>query len=83
MSSKYTKERLEAAAKNNVSIAGVLRYLNIKQAGGSQTHIKNMMCKYDIDCSHFTGQAVNRGSKSPLKRTAKDVLVKHAITHIF
>lgn len=54
---KYTKEILQEAVLNSTSYAGVLRYLGLRQSGGSQTHIKNRIKEYNLDLSHFVGQA--------------------------
>jgi len=58
---KYTKEILTDAVANSTSFAGVLRFLNLKQAGGTQAHIKRKIRTFGIDTSHFTGQAHQRG----------------------
>jgi len=73
---KYTREQLEAAAQVSVSVAGVLRQLGIKQAGGSQSHITRKLRDYEIDISHFTGMAHNRGKKSIRRLSPADILVK-------
>lgn len=49
---------LKEAAENSVSYAGVLRFLGIKQSGGSHCHIKKMMAKFEINTSHFTGRVM-------------------------
>lgn len=71
---KYTKELLEEAVTNSVSFAGVLRYLGIKQAGGTQNHLANMIRKFEIDYSHFTGKAHNRGNPAKNKLSADEIL---------
>lgn len=75
MRQTYTKERLQEAVNNSQSIAGVLRYFGLAQAGGTQTHIKKQIEKYKIDISHFTGQAHGKGKKSPIRKTAADILI--------
>lgn len=75
MSTKYTKEILEKAVEENLSIAGVCRALNLKLAGGTQSHIKKMIIKYEIDISHFTGQGWNKNKVAPNRKTAEDILV--------
>jgi len=73
---KYTKEWLQEAVNNSLSIAGVLRYMKIPQAGGNQTHIKNMIDKFEINTSHFTGQNWNKGMTFPrLQKKAEDILI--------
>lgn len=75
MSTKYTKEILEEAVKNSLSISGVLRSLGLKQAGGTQSHIKQKLTSYKIDTSHFTQQAHNKGRPSSNRKTAQEILV--------
>ena len=73
----YTKKILEKAVLENLSFAGVLRSLGIKQAGGSQTHITNMIRKYNIDTSHFTGARWNKGkTQEHLRKTPDQILVE-------
>lgn len=74
---KYTNEILEQAVRHSSSYAGVLRFLNIRQTGGGQSHIKRRVLRADIDTSHFTGQAWNKGRTfTKLRRTAASILVK-------
>lgn len=72
---KYTEELLREAVNNSVSIAGVLRTLNVRQAGGTQSHIKRVIAEFGIDTSHFTGQAHNKGSRDPKRKTWQQLLV--------
>jgi len=53
---KYTKETLEMAVKDCVSVAGVLRKLGLKEAGGTHSHISRRIQRFGIDTSHFLGQ---------------------------
>lgn len=75
MSTKYSKEVIERAVANSESLAGVLRYLGLKQAGGTQTHIRNKIKKFDIDTSHFLGQGHNRARYSGKRKTCEEILV--------
>lgn len=72
---KYTKEVLEEAAANSVSIAGVLRYLGLKQAGGTQSLIGKRLKLLEVDTSHFTGMAHNRGSRDPKRKAWTEILL--------
>lgn len=54
-------ENLKTLVKNNVSIAGICRALNIKPLGGNYKTIQWYISKYNLDTSHFTGQAWNKG----------------------
>lgn len=58
---KYTKELLEPIVKESHSIQEVMRKLDLKLAGGTNTHLKKVFKKYDLDTSHFLGCAANRG----------------------
>ena len=58
---KYTRELLTEAAANSISIAGVLRYLEIPVAGGTHAHISRKLKQLGIDTSHFKKVAPNRG----------------------
>ena len=58
---KYNKEELEEAVKNSLSIAEVLRHLNIIPAGGNYFTIKRYIKLWNINTSHFTGQLWNKG----------------------
>jgi hypothetical protein len=73
--SKYTKQILEEAVAKSVSYAGILRELGLKQTGGSQRHIKELVTRYNIDVSHFTGQGHLRGQSPGNRRSAAEVLI--------
>lgn len=73
--SKYTKELLTEAVGNSFSVAGVLRYLNKPQAGGTQAHIAKLIVKYEIDTSHFTGQAHRKSKQAMNRKIASDILI--------
>ena len=78
---KYNKEELEEAVKNSLSIAEVLRHLNIIPAGGNYFTIKRYIKLWNIDTSHFTGKLWNKGkhticnSAKPLKEILKEDLL--------
>ena len=73
---KYTKEVLEEAVKDSFSYRGVLRQLGLKQAGGTQSHIKRCVVRFDIDTSHFTGKGWNKGNVSIIRKSADDILIE-------
>jgi hypothetical protein len=72
---KYTEEVLTEAVKVSYSIAGVLRHLGVKQAGGTQAYISKRIAQFGIDCSHFTRQAHNKGKVSTRRKPAEEILV--------
>lgn len=73
---KYTKEVLEEAVKNSESFVGVVRFLGLKVAGGTQTHIANTIKKMDIDTSHFLGKGHNKGKISFRRKSYEQILIK-------
>ncbi|KJS56421.1 hypothetical protein VM98_06990 [Streptomyces rubellomurinus subsp. indigoferus] len=72
----YTKELLQEAVTACHSVAGVVRYLDRRQAGGTQAHIGRRIKDLGIDTSHFTGQAHGRGKHSPTRISADQLLVQ-------
>ncbi len=75
MSTKYTKEVLQDAANNSTSIAGILRHLGLRQAGGTQAYIGRRLKELEIDTSHFTGQGHMKNRPALNRRTSSDILV--------
>ncbi|MFF2661335.1 HNH endonuclease signature motif containing protein [Kitasatospora sp. NPDC058032] len=74
--SVYTRELLQEAVDASHSVAGVVRHLRLRQAGGTQAHIGRRIKALGIDTSHFTGQAHNRGKRSARRLSPEDVLVQ-------
>ncbi|MEP6760139.1 MAG: HNH endonuclease signature motif containing protein [Sporichthyaceae bacterium] len=72
---KYTQEILAAALTASTSIAGVLRYLDIKWTGGSHAHISRRIKHYELDTRHLTGSVHNKGRPARNKRPWQDVLI--------
>lgn len=75
-STKYTKERLAPIIAESKSLAEVMKKLGIKWSGGQQQNIKRWIRIYELDISHFLGQRINLGSRSPLKKKWQDILIK-------
>ncbi|MFJ7277511.1 HNH endonuclease [Kitasatospora sp. NPDC098663] len=73
----YTRELLQEAVVASHSVAGVVRYLDQRQAGGTQAHIGRRIKALGIDTSHFTGQAHGRGKHAPTRIPAEQLLVQH------
>lgn len=71
----YQDEDLAVAVAQCICIAGVLRQLGIKQAGGSHAHIRRRIDLAGLDTSHFLGPASRRGLRSP-RRSAADILIR-------
>lgn len=72
---KYTKELLQESVNHSISYSDVIRYLGLKVAGGTLCHVKSKIKEYDIDVSHFKGQAHNLGKSSNRKKSPEDILV--------
>jgi hypothetical protein len=72
---KYTRELLIEAVSNSISIAGVLRYLEIPVTGGAHAHISRKLKRLGIDTSHFLGQAHMRSQPSAHRLAPEQVLV--------
>ena len=75
MATKYTKELLQEAASASLSYAGMLRYLGLRQAGGTQAHVAKKTREYGIDTSHFTGKIWNKGGVGRSRKTVDEILV--------
>jgi len=72
---KYTKELLEEAVKNSRSYCDVLRYLGLRLAGGTQSHITKRIKEYKINTDHFIGQGWAKGSVAMNKKSFNEVLI--------
>lgn len=75
---KYSKELLEQVVKECFSYQQVMRKLGLKISGGSSSHLKSRFKLYNIDISHFTGCASNKGKNhkgGPAKLSPNEILV--------
>ena len=57
----WTDEKLIEAVKNSISIAGVLRNLNMHYGGGNYDTVRKAIKRLGLDASHFLGQASTKG----------------------
>ncbi|WP_328326973.1 MULTISPECIES: HNH endonuclease signature motif containing protein [unclassified Streptomyces] len=62
----------------SVSLAGVLRALGLENSGAARARVNNSLETYGISTQHFTGQAHARGSVSPHRRSADEILLRQA-----
>ena len=60
---EYTDDQFIDCVKETKSLAGLLRALNLKQAGGNYAHAKYNLQKLNVDTSHWTGQAWSKGKQ--------------------
>jgi len=56
-------ENLQQAVKESTGFRGVLRKLGLVPAGGNYAQIKKYLLENNINYSHFTGRAWNKGKK--------------------
>ncbi len=69
---KYTRELLEEAVRESTSIAGVIRYFGMPQAGGTHSHLSRTIKAFEIDTSHFIR---HQNGASKRRRRAEEILV--------
>jgi hypothetical protein len=76
MALKFTKEKLADAVSKSTSVQDVARLLLGKPVGGNQhQHLKRMIRKFNIDTSHFLGQAHNRGMISNKRKSPEQIFI--------
>ncbi len=73
---RYPDDSLREAVSKSTSVAGVLRYLGIAQSGGMHAHISRRIKRLDLDTSHFTGQAHNRGKRLERKPASEILIIR-------
>jgi hypothetical protein len=75
--SKPSRGELVTAVTGASSIAGTLRKLGLPDTSTVRRHYRAWIVEFDIDTSHFLGQAHQRGKPGPNpRRKAVDVLVR-------
>ena len=60
---KYTESQLREAVKTSTSYRQVLKLLNVAAYGGNYDVLRKAIKHFNLDTSHFTGQAWNKGKK--------------------
>ncbi|MEV0398155.1 HNH endonuclease signature motif containing protein [Polymorphospora rubra] len=73
---RYTPEDLAAAAAQSRNVTEVMRRLGVRVSGGAHAHISRRLKHFEIDTSHFTGQAHNRGQRGYYRLTPSMLLVQ-------
>ena len=66
---KYTLCQLKEAIKASRSMRQTLLKLNVSPFGGNYDVLRKAISHFELDTSHFKGQAWNRGKKLPPKRS--------------
>lgn len=74
--SRYTKEELQEAASNSVSVADMLRYFHLRASGGNHTAMSRRLYNMEVDTSHFLGQAHSRGKIGANRKSPEEVLTQ-------
>jgi len=76
----WTESQLAEAVKKSKSYRQVLFHLNLKRAGGNYAQVKKYIKEYNLDKSHFTGRAWNKGLKGIGKPriSLEEILVKES-----
>ena len=72
---KYSKYLLEPIVKESTSTSEVMRKLGLTLSGGTNSHLKRLFKKFEIDISHFTGCAHNKNKTNHKKISWQEVLV--------
>ena len=85
MNSRYTysEQDLREAVKKSTSIRQVLEKLDIVPAGGNYQTTNRRIKKLNIDISHFTGQAWNKGKVIGPKRPIEEYLKENSVVQSF
>ena len=71
---KYTEEQLKEAVKLSTSMRQVLLMLEVAPYGGNYDVLRKAIRFFNLDISHFTGQAWNKGKSLPPKYSLKRYL---------
>lgn len=72
---RYTKEELARVVSECFSLAEVARRFGKSPVGGTCNNIRFMCQKWEIDCSHMTGQGHMKNKISRKRIPADDILV--------
>jgi len=60
----YTDDNVIKAVLEVKSLAGLLKKVGLKCAGGNYAHMKKTLQRLEVDCSHWTGQGWNKDQRS-------------------
>jgi len=71
---KYTLEQLTQAIKESSNYRQTLDKLGVVPAGGNYQILKKAIKYFELDASHFTGHASNKGKKFGPKRNIEEYL---------
>ena len=71
---KYSLEQLKQAIPESTSLRQVLLKLNVAAYGGNYLVLKKAIKHFNLDVSHFKGQAWNKGKRLPVKYSLNDYI---------
>ena len=71
---KYSEKQLIEAVGNSTSMRQVLQKLGVAPYGGNYDVLRKAIKVYNLETSHFTGQAWNKGKSLPPKRSINKYL---------
>ena len=71
---KYSLTQLKAAIKKSTSMRQVLIALNVSPFGGNYDVLRKAINHFNLDTSHFVGQAWNKGKTLDAKVSIEDYL---------
>lgn len=76
----WTIEQLKKAVAEAKSYRQVLKFLNLKQAGGNYSQIKKYVKELSLDIKHFTGMGWNKGMHLPFepKTSLGNILIENS-----
>ena len=75
---KYTETELIDAVSKSTSMRKTLLNLGVAPYGGNYEVLKKAIRHFDLDVSHFKGQAWNKGLRLPAKKALGEYLVKNS-----
>ena len=71
---KYTIEQLKEAISTSSSMRQTLMKVNVAPYGGNYDVLRKAIHHFDLDTSHFVGQAWNKGKTLPSKVSLEQYL---------
>ncbi|MCP4472679.1 MAG: hypothetical protein GY815_18720 [Gammaproteobacteria bacterium] len=73
---KYTESELIKAVSISTSMRQTLLVLNVAPFGGNYDVLRKAIKHFNLDASHFKGQAWNKGIKLPVKKALSEYLTQ-------
>jgi hypothetical protein len=71
---KYTEGQLRKAVESSASLRQVLIKLNVAPYGGNYAVLNKAIEHFQLNTTHFSGQAWSKGKSLPSKRTLEEYL---------